>query len=186
MNEPDMPQIPEDATPIAESQKPPKLSKIQEKKQRIFQDRMQRHIAAGKTPEQAFAAINREDYDKLPLDQKIKRLEGMFIGNIQGLARDLATLKQNEVNLADVMDVNFRAFEKMLVKLGLGVAEQRQLLIEAEAEVRAEMEARKVAEAAAQKQATEDAKKGELAASIDQPAPEGAPAQMPEGASVFG
>ena len=176
----DVQSIPDDADVNQVQQKRP--TKLELKRQQIFQERMQRHIAAGKTPEQAFAAVQKEDYERLPVADKVKRLEGLLFGNIQGLAKDLSLLKQNQTSLADVMDVNFRAFEKMLTKLGLPAEEQRKLFEEAEAEVKAELDARRAAIEANQKLATEEDEKKELAASVDQP---GTPV-VPDGAAVFG
>lgn len=161
---------PENVTPIEEAQK---STKIDQKKQQILVDRMRRHIAAGKTMEQAFAAIQREDYERLPLTDKVKRLEGMLVGNIRGVAQDISTLRQNEKTLADVLDVNFRGFEKMVTRLGLPVEEQRKLLTEAEAEIKAEW--------AAQEEAK---KEQQLKKEIDEPARE--VLKPPEGATVFG
>ena len=136
---PEMPAVPETATLVD----PPKskVSKIDLKRQKIFQDRMKRFLAKGLTVEQAVDAIQREDYDRLPPDAKIKKLEGALIGNFQQIARDITLLKQNEDSLADVMDVNFRAFGKMLSKLGLSVEDQQAIFKEAETEFKAEREA---------------------------------------------
>lgn len=132
----EMPEPPDQATLVD----PPKskVSKIDLKRQKIYQERMQRHIAKGKTPEQANEAIRREDYERLPPNEKINRLERALVGNFQAIAQDIAVLKDNQNSLADVMDVNFRAFEKMLLKLGVPVEEQKAMLQAAEAEIRAE------------------------------------------------
>jgi hypothetical protein len=162
---------------------PKKLTKFEQRKQQILTDRMKRHVAAGKTPEQAYAAIQREDYDRMPVDDKVKRLEGMLVGNIQSLSNDVSMLHKNEKDLADVMDVNFRAFERMMVKLGLPLEEQRKILVEVEAELRAELEARTAARATQQRMAEEEAKKEVLATTVDEP---GEAQKAPEGATIFG
>lgn len=161
---------------IIEKPRPP--SKADLKRQQIFQERMQRLVGKGLSPQQAVERIQREDYERLPPNEKIKRLEGAIVGNFQAVARDVHMLRANETSLADIMDVNFRAFEKMLVKLGLPVEEQRKLLVEAEAEIKAEQAARQAQEAAAQEQANQQA----VQASIDVPGPQ----ELPEGATVFG
>lgn len=175
---------PENVTPIQEA--PRKMSKADEKRQQIFLDRMKRHIAGGKTPDQAYAAIQREDYDRMPLIDKVKRLEGMLVGNVQSIARDLSLLRENEKMLADIFDVNFRGFEKMLTKLGLPKEEQVKLLQEAEAEIKAEFAAREAQKAAAEAAAQEKAQEEALKASVDQPAPAEEQGKVPEGATVFG
>ena len=115
-----------------------KPSKIDQKRQKIFQDRMKRFMSKGMTPEQAINAMQREDYERLPADAKVRRLESALVGNFQQVARDIGLLRQNQNDLADVMDVNFRAFEKMLIKLGVASEDQKALLKEAEDEIRAE------------------------------------------------
>lgn len=115
-----------------------KVSKIDQKRQQIFRDRMERFIAKGMTPEQAVEAIQREDYERLPVPDKIKRLEGALIGNLQAIAGDMSNLRKNQTDLADAMDVNFRGFEKILAKLGVSVEDQRAMLKEAEDEIGAE------------------------------------------------
>lgn len=148
-----------------------KASKLELKKQQIMQDRVQRHMANGLTLEQAIQKIQREDYDQLPIDSKLKRLEGMLVGNVQGIAKDITLLRQNQTELADVLDVNFRAFEKILAKMGIPVEDQRTILAEAEAEWKAEQKASK-----------EEAAKKEVAANVDK----AGEAAMPNGATVFG
>lgn len=159
-NTPEMPDVPEQATLVDPPVKS-KVSKIDQKRQRIFQERMQRFMSKGMNPQQAIEAMQREDYDRLPPNEKIRKLEGAIVGNFQAIARDIGILKQNQNDLADVMDVNFRAFEKMLKKLGVEVEDQKALLKEAEDEIRAER-------LAAQKQASA-------------PAPEAPPEAPPEG-----
>lgn len=154
------------------------MSKLEEKRQKIFQDRLQRLMNQGMTAEQARAKIYREDYDSLPVETKIDRLEGMFVGNVQGLAEDMSTLKQNQIELADVMDINFRAFEMMLEKLGLSEQLRQEIFNDAEHIWKEEQEKR----AADLKAQEEDEAKKTLAETVDQPGQ----AQAPEGATVYG
>jgi hypothetical protein len=163
-----------------------KPSKIERKRQQIFQERMQRHLNQGKTSEQAFAALQKEDYERLPVDAKVKRLEGILLGTLQRLANDISALRTNQTYLADAMNVNFKGFEKMLRHLGVDDATQKKFMAEAEAELKAEWEAREAARAAAAKQAQEEATKQEIAETVDEPAPAGQVAPVPEGATVFG
>jgi hypothetical protein len=145
-----------------------KPSKIDQKRQKIFQDRMKRFMSKGMTPEQAISAMQREDYDRLPPDQKIRRLESALVGNFQQVARDIGLLRQNQNDLADVMDVNFRAFEKMLIKLGVPSEDQKALLKEAEDEIRAER-------LATQLQAKADAEMGQQQSQEQMPPPDEEP-----------
>lgn len=116
----------------------PKVSKLEQKRRQIFEQRVQRHVSSGMNVEDAIARVQKEDYDVLPVSEKIKHLEGMLIGNIQKLAEDITLLRQNQTMLANVMDANFKAFDKMLGKLGLSEDERKKLVEEAIMELHAE------------------------------------------------
>lgn len=178
MSENAVQEAPETATPV----EPRKLSKADLKRQRIFQERMQRHIAAGKTPEQAYEAIQREDYERLPLDKKLEIMRRSFAQSLENISNDIAKLHDNQKDLADVMDVNFRAFEALLGTLGVSTEKMKEALKAAEAEVRGERDAQRAQKEQEVKSAKEQAEKEELAESVDQP---GTPT-VPEGATVFG
>jgi hypothetical protein len=168
--------------PIEVNAPPPRPTKADLKRQEIFRQRMGRLMAKGMTEQQAFERIQREDYERLPVAERVKRLEAAIIGNFQAIGKDIHLLRGNESALADVMDVNFRAFEKMLVSLGLPVVDQRKLLVEAEAEIRAEREAAEAARKAAQAQQQEQVAQETVQETIDVP---GTP-EVPEGAVVHG
>lgn len=157
---------------------PKKPTKLELKRQQITQERIQRKMTSGMSFEAAVAAVQREDYENLSPAEKIKRLEAAIISNLQKLARDISLLSDNQRDLADVMDVNFRAFEKMLAKVGLAPDAQHALMEEAAAEVQAEREARVRKQQADQ----EEAKKRALAEEVDAPGT----TEIPEGATVFG
>ena len=158
-----------------------KPTKIEEKRRKIYIDRMQRHMAKGMTAEQAHMKIQEEDYDRLPIEAKLKRLEQACMGAIQRLAQELASLQNNDQVIADAMDANFRAITKALVKLGVSGEEQVAFLKEAEAEIKADRENRqKVMEqhAAAIK---DEAEKALVEKTIDKPGE----ATVPDGATEF-
>lgn len=156
-----------------------KLSKIEQKRQQILAERIQRKMGLGMTADQAVAAIKREDYENLPAGDKIKRIESAMISNIKKIAGDIRTLNDNQNQLADIMDVNFRAFERMLTKLGIPLQEQLDTMTAVVEEIKVERDAR----AAKQEAAKEEAKKEDIVASVDQA---GEAAAIPEGATVFG
>lgn len=168
--------VPEALTPVNPPE--PKKSKVDLKREEIFRDRMKRHINAGKTPEQAYAAIQKEDYDRMPAGEKLELMRRSFAASLENVSRDLAMLHENQKDLADVMDVNFRAFAKMLVKLGVTETEQVVLTKEVEEEIRAEREAFQ----AKRKAEAEAAQKAELSKQVDQ----AGEVKVPEGAQVFG
>jgi hypothetical protein len=139
---------PEDSVEVKAEPRQP--TKLEMKRQQIFVDRMKRHMANGLDQRAAAAAIAREDYERLPVDQKLSRIERVFSQAHQGLATDVQKVHSNQVDLADTMDVNFRAFGKMLEKLGLKGEDQKACFDEAVAELTAEHKAAESAEVAAQ------------------------------------
>ena len=170
--------IPEDAKAV----EPRKPTKLELKRQQIFQDRMKRKISDGLTPEQAYAAIQKEDWERLPADKKIAMMQVSFSQSLENVGRDLARLHDNQKDLADVMDVNFRAYGKMFVRLGIPDDEQVKMIKECEDEVRVEREAFLAQQAVKQKAEAEEAQKKELAETVDQPGE----TKVPDGATVFG
>lgn len=128
------------------SSKPQRVSKLEQKRQQIFNDRIQRYMGQGMSQQDAIARVQREDWERTPAEEKLKRFEGILFGNIEGLAKDMTLLKQNQEMLANIMDVNFKAFDKVLRKLGVSEEEQKKFVDEAIQEVHAEQQARKAAE----------------------------------------
>ena len=169
-----------------ENEKPVKVSNINKKREQIMRERMQRHINSGKTPQQAWEAVQREDYEKLPLDKKFERVEKLVARNAHVVATDLGAVRENQNILSDALDVNFRAFEMMLVELGMPIEKQKEFMKKAEEEIAAvrRMQEEERARQAAQTKAAVE--KAEVEKSIDQPAPEGEEAKLPDGATVFG
>lgn len=106
-----------------------------------------------------------------------------MMGGLQSLAQELANLQHNDQVLADAMDANFRAITKIFVKLNVPQEEQAKLLIECDAEIKAERKAKAEARAAAAKKAQEVAEKKEVVAEVGKA---GEPAPPPEGATEFG
>ena len=160
-----------------------KPTKLDQKKQQIWQDRMRRHMAKGMSEEDARALIRKEDYDALPLEKKFQRLEAVCMGAVDGLANDLRSLLYNDGVISDAMDANLKAITKAFEKLGITKEEQAALLKEAEVEVKAEREARIRAREAEILMAQEKAKVGTLQEGADKP---GVPDAPPADATVFG
>lgn len=112
-----------------------KPSKLDQKRQQIFVDRMKRHMGKGLTQQQAMQAIQREDFEALPLDKKFSRLESIVSQSFQNLAQDVMGLNQSHMAIADAFDVNYRALQKMFIKIGLSQEEQAAFIKEAQSEV---------------------------------------------------
>lgn len=191
-----MPEAPEEVTEM----KQPKLSKIEEKRQQIFRDRVRRKMGDGKTEEQAIQAIMQEDYEAMPLDKKFARLESAVANAINGLMHNVNTIRQNEHVVADAFDINYRALAKMMAKLGLSQEEQNAIIDETKKEVevgrQAELAERQKAQEAAAKAASEQSvvstelnqveqKPLQTAASTDE-RPEGTDPHVEAGATEFG
>jgi hypothetical protein len=180
-------EAPENVTKLSDVKRP---SKLEAKKNQIFQDRVKRKMGEGKTEAEAIQSVLREDYDRLPVADKLKRVEAVLQrheGAIAGIARgfqaDALRLEQNDTSLADSMDTNFRAFQRILRKLGVSDEDQKQAVVEAREEIAAELMARATAAEVKKAQAVEEEKKKEVAADVDVA---GEPPSPPTEATDFG
>jgi hypothetical protein len=180
---------PENAIPV---QKFPKgAAKLEAKRQQILQDRMRRHMGRGLSQEQAWQAIQKEDFDALPMDKKFARLENMVSNTFRQLAQEIVNLGQGHAAVADAFDINYRAVHKIFVKLGVSPEEQQLLIAEAQGEVaeirRRQQEGRAVAEKAFNDAQEKQRVEAELA-SAESPnqAPSSVGAEPPPEATVFG
>jgi hypothetical protein len=158
-----------------------KPTKIEEKRRKIYIDRMQRHMAKGLTVEQAHMKIQEEDYERLPIEAKLKRLEMACMQAIQRLAGELGSLQNNDQVIADAMDSNFRAITKALVKLGVTGEEQVAFLKEAEEEIKKDRENQQKVREAHAAAVQEEATKAQVEKTINQPGE----ASIPDGATEF-
>lgn len=156
-----------------------KKNKIEEKKERIFAERVQRLVAKGKTEEEAALQIRREDYENLPISQKIVRLERMLLSFAREMGEDLQHLRENDWILSRATDINTRVINRCFKLAGVDQERQNAILKEVEEEFRLEEE-----------KAKEEAVKQEMeAAEKAVPTAENEPAEAlptPEGATVFG
>lgn len=153
-----------------------KKNKIEERKERIFAERVQREMTKGLTEDEAALRIRREDYDSLPLSQKVVRLERMLLSFAREMGQDLANLRYNDWMLSRATDINTRVVSKCLSLAGVDTERQNAILKEVEEEFRKKEEEEKEAEV---KQEMTAAEKGN-------PAEEPAATPAPEGATVFG
>lgn len=146
MSESPLPEETKEAPEILTEMKQPKISKIEEKRQQIFRDRVHRKMSGGMTENKAVQSVMQEDYNAMPLDKKFARLEMMVANAIQQLMNNVNTIRQNEHVVADAFDTNYRAIDKMFQKLGITPEQQQEFMAEARKEVAAdhikEMEAK--------------------------------------------
>ena len=160
---------------------PRRPNKIDEKRQKIYRERMQRHIAKGLSAEQAHRKVMEEDYARLPIDQKMRLLEQSVMGAVQRLAQELESLQHNDRVIADALDVNFKAITKALLKQGVPGDDLAAFLKEAEEEIRTDREARRAAYEAAQQAAIQAQQQKQVEQTIDKPGE----APVPDGATTF-
>lgn len=176
-----------------EARKQQKANKIQEKRYRQHMERRQRLINSGTPEDKVDQQMAQEDYAAMPPEKKIARLEQIIQGTFQQFAQELANLRHNDGVLADSMDLNFKAFSKMLIKLGLPLEEHREFMQQAQNEIAQERQAEMAAQQRAQDQRRADAEK-RLAEQALQAAeaPKLSPTEVteaskpPDGATEFG
>lgn len=146
-------------------------AKFDAKKARKREKREQDLVALGVAPDRAKQVIARREYDAAPLAERLRRLEQMTAGAIQGIAEDLNALKHNDSAISEAIDINFRAFSKALEKIGVTGEQQRQLVEEAKMEIDAELavrDAQAQAAAEAEQKAQIDAQeKAQVTAAVD-------------------
>lgn len=173
----------------AEKQK--KLSKIDQKRMAAREERRRRLINKGVPEDKVELMMAQEDFQALPIAEQLLRTRNALEMAIQMLARDIHSLRHNENVLADSMDVNFRAFSKLLTKLGVSAQDQKAAVEEAERELHEE----KLASARAKREQNEqqmaqseaDAiRKEGIDANGSPVADELPPVTPPDGATVFG
>lgn len=152
------------------------LTRIEEKRRRIYFERRQRAINKGVPVEQVDAVLAREDFERLPLEERVHH---MVDAAFRKLAEEMVALQYNDQLLSAAMDVNFRAMAKMLEKLGLPRDQQLTLLAEAKEDIEKEQKGREEAAAAATAAA-------EATAMKDATEKAGEPLPPPEEATIFG
>jgi uncharacterized protein YoaH (UPF0181 family) len=172
--------------PAPETAKSAKPNKFQQKQIQKYVERLRRHMAKGLSEEKARQVMAKEDYDNLSPDKKIQRMESLISALFQGLQGDINNLRHNDSELADALDINFRAFAKMLLKLGVGIDEQKAAVAEAKAEIEAEQKKREEDRAAVEEEARKARDDAAAIAQAKEPSQEPAEAPaVPEGATEF-
>jgi hypothetical protein len=165
-------------------EKPKSLSeKFEDKKAKRLDKRREQLRRMGTPEEQIDTKIALQDYEAMPLHQRIRRLESLVSGSLTGLSNDIAALQHNEVQISTILDQNFRAFSKALEKVGLSMEQQKEIMEETKREIDAEAQEAAQREEAARKAQEEAAEKARLESDVDKP---GEPAPPPDGATVFG
>lgn len=174
------------------------LTKVELKRMKIYQERRLRKINEGVDPKKVDAVLSEEDYRNMSLEEKFEQHRKITIASIRRIAQDLLDLQHNDRVIGDAIDINFRAFARMLTKAGVSLEDQGIIFKEIRAEVEAELAAKalerqQAAQAAVQQKMQETEKtavdalnqaEGKPSLTPDAPPTETAP--VPEGATTFG
>lgn len=160
-----------------------KLSKIQVKKMQQYQERRRRMVNKGVPVEQVDAVIAREDYEKLPVGDKLKRMEGFIASALGQLGQELVNLRHNDQVLSEAMDVNFTAIARALVKVGVPLDEQRKIIDAVNEEIEQAAQRRQEAAKKAHDEAKAKVAQDNLATQSE---PAGEPPPPPAEATTFG
>jgi hypothetical protein len=152
------------------------------KRARIWQERRQRKMNEGVPEDMVDQVLAREDYDRLPVEEKLRRHESFVAGGIERLAQEMTNLHHNDSVLAEAMDMNFKAMSKMLEKLGIPREEQQVFMQQAIEEVTKEREERQAAHAAEATRVAEARARQAAAAGVNA----GGDASPPPEATSFG
>lgn len=160
-----------------------RLSKIDEKRIRQYQERRRRLINKGVPAEKVDQAIAEEDYRSMPVEKKFERLEALVANSVKRMSSDMLALRHNDGVLADSMDSNFKAMARCLEKAGVSLADQSAIISAVNAEIAAEREQKMAAkmQAEAEKAAADALKDAET-----QKASEEEEVAIPEEATTFG
>jgi hypothetical protein len=190
-------EAPDNTIPISRAKQP---NKIELKRQQIFIDRLKRKMGEPtkdgktKTQQQALAEIANEDYERLPADKKIKRLESIIAGITKQLGQDLGGLHRNDAAIADAFDINYRGLSKMFRHLGITDEQEKAFMKEAQAEFARDRQAKLEAELKASAEKMHKAKEADEKAKMEAEASKTGSAEpnkeekthVEEGATVFG
>lgn len=172
-------------------------TKLELKRYQQHQERVKRMINKGMDPAKVEAAIAEEDYRALPVEKKFDMLMHSVRMAISGFAEDIQGLRFNDQMFSDVMAINSRAMTKCLIKAGISLEVQSDLIKEADAEIRAEfqkrqdersmeLKAKEAAAAAAQEKSIINQLKMAEGSGLPADISNNPPPTIPDGATTFG
>lgn len=158
---------PENVVPIRRTMQE-KFANKRELKARKAREERKVFLKSKGVPEELIEQVlDQEDYNKLPIDQKVARLE-QSVGQLQGfishalrqLSNEMVALRENQEEIADSFDINFKMLEEILVSLNVSEDTQKEILTRTrtaffDEKVKMLEERKKAAEAEAAKAKTE-------------------------------
>lgn len=143
-----------------------KMNKMMEKRIRQRLERRQRLINSGTPEDKVDQVMAEQDWAAMPLADKFKMLVHNINESFKRFAQDMMNVRTNQDMLADSMDVNFRAFAKMLEKAGVSAEVQAQCMKEAEDELAADKKKALEAQAEQVKKQAEQTEKQKVEAEL--------------------
>lgn len=193
MNEPNpeaLPPAKENVTSISQA-KQQKMSKLDIKRHNQRVERRRRLINEGVAEDKVDQLMAKQDWEGQDPKVRLSRLESIVQQMFGGLAQDVMNLRRNDGAISDAFDMNYRAIFKMFMKLGVTAEDQKNLMMEVQAEVAAENQARveatRKAQEAAQAQADAATEEAKISTELTDNKPvEADGAEAPEGATEFG
>lgn len=96
-------------------------------------------IAAGLDEKMVERVLDQEEFERLPIDQKVNRVVAsmdhhlnVMHASLKTLAKDIVALRQNDTVISDAHDVNLRGIYLMFESLGLTADKQRAFMEQAQ------------------------------------------------------
>ena len=158
-------------------------TKLEKKTNKKREEKKRQLLKQGVPENQIEGVLSRWEYENLPIDQKMTRIEGLVASGFNQIGKDMMALEHNDRQFSDAFDINHRAMSKMFEKLGLSKEDQAEFLQQSHAEVAEEHKQileRGIEEA---KQKADSAEKKTIEDGANTKASEGS--DIPEGATVF-
>lgn len=115
---------------VVDADVPNKVGNIDKKRQQILIERIKRKINTGLTQEQALTEIRKEDYNKLPVEKKIRILEQFVAKIFKSISKDIEILMRNDNSIGQSFEINYNAIGKMFKEVG--ISEERQIEVNKE------------------------------------------------------
>lgn len=116
---------------------------------RIREERRQELIDSGVEEEVVERVLDQEEFERLPIDQKVNRIVASLDHHlnvmhraINTFAKDIVALRHNDTVISDAHDVNLRGIYLMFESLGLSADKQKSFMEQAQKWLDAEKKAR--------------------------------------------
>lgn len=144
----EMAAAPEDLSNVTSIDQPRQPNAQERRRHEKHLERLKRTMNLYKiSEEQALKKMQEEDWNDLPVDKKIRRLENLLSNLMREVGNDINNLRSNDGEIATAMDINLRAFSLMLTgECGIKTETQDKYFEEARLEIAAEQRAKQAAQ----------------------------------------